>query len=101
MNREITIEAIAAASELRNRDGQILFANRFFHMIEDGKIPGLMLTTDDVQRVMKENLAMRKAISFATAPDLWILRDTNIWEYPHPERGWYVNVLNAAIKKDE
>lgn len=70
MFRDEIIEAIASASEMRHHDGGILFANRIYNMVQSGKIPGLMLTSCDSQKLMKENLAMRKAIAFATATDL-------------------------------
>ncbi|HEM7577686.1 TPA: hypothetical protein U2J86_004722 [Serratia marcescens] len=41
-----------------------------------------------------ENAAMRHAITFATAPDMWIDKGYNHFEYRYQE--WYVDVLNAA-----
>lgn len=43
-----------------------------------------------------ENIALRAAIEFATAPDMWIERDSNIFEYRYSE--WYVGVLKAALE---
>lgn len=75
MNREEINEAIASASELHHRDGREIFANRIYSMIEVGEISGVMLATADVQPFMKENHAMRKAITFAIAPRIWIQRE--------------------------
>lgn len=43
-----------------------------------------------------ENAAMRKAITFATAPDMWIEQHDGMLDYRYHE--WYVDVLNAAIE---
>ena len=42
-----------------------------------------------------ENKAMREAIAFATAPDMWIEQHDGMLDYRYSE--WYVDVLNAAI----
>ena len=44
----------------------------------------------------KQNTAMRDAIEFATAPDMWIERDGDIFEYRYVD--WYVDVLNASLE---
>ncbi|MBN5450622.1 hypothetical protein JY543_13735 [Serratia marcescens] len=43
-----------------------------------------------------ENAAMRHAITFATAPDMWIDKGYNHFEYRYQE--WYVDVLNASAE---
>ncbi|HEJ7990197.1 TPA: hypothetical protein SMI27_000835 [Serratia liquefaciens] len=43
-----------------------------------------------------ENAAMREAIAFATAPDMWIEQHDGMLDYRYSE--WYVDVLNAAIE---
>lgn len=47
------------------------------------------------EHLAAENAALREAIEFAIAPDMWIERDNNIFEYRYLE--WYVDVLNAAL----
>lgn len=54
---------------------------------------------EECQALSLQNTAMIEAIAFATAPDLWIQRDENIWEYRHPGREWYGDVLKQAMKK--
>ncbi|MEN3257498.1 hypothetical protein AAH678_16760 [Sodalis endosymbiont of Spalangia cameroni] len=46
-----------------------------------------------------ENLAMREAIEFATAPDMWEEQHDGALNYRYCE--WYVDVLNAAIKQPD
>ncbi|RYM66037.1 hypothetical protein BSQ98_09895 [Serratia liquefaciens] len=98
MNREEIIEAIASASELHHRDGREIFASRMYSLIENGKIPGVMLAKDDIQQLMKENQAMRKAIAFAIAPGIWIQREEAIFQYCN--KVWYADVLKQAISKE-
>ncbi|CAI1833825.1 Uncharacterised protein [Serratia grimesii] len=43
-----------------------------------------------------ENEAMREAIAFATAPDMWIEQHDGMLDYRYSE--WYVDVLNAAVE---
>ncbi|WP_447908173.1 hypothetical protein [Serratia fonticola] len=98
MNREQIIEAISSASELQHREGREIFASRMYSLIEAGKIPGVMLANGDVTQLMKENQAMRKAIAFAAAPEIWIQRETDIFQYCN--KVWYADVLKSAIEKD-
>lgn len=46
--------------------------------------------------LLAENVAMREAIEFATATDMWIEQDDGMLDYRYSE--WYVDVLNAAIE---
>ncbi|CAI2459506.1 MULTISPECIES: hypothetical protein [Serratia] len=98
MNREEIIEAIASASELSHREGRDIFASRIYSMIETGKIPGVMLATTDVQQLMQENKAMRKAIAFAISPGIWIQREDEIFQYCGGT--WYAEILKQSICKD-
>ncbi|MBN5231696.1 hypothetical protein JY446_20425 [Serratia marcescens] len=43
-----------------------------------------------------ENQAMRNAIDFATAVDMWIEQHDGMFDYRYQE--WYVDVLNAATE---
>lgn len=49
--------------------------------------------------LLAENLAMREAIEFATAPDMWEEQYDGTLKYRYCE--WYVDVLNAAIKQPD
>ncbi|WP_312427431.1 hypothetical protein [Serratia sp. (in: enterobacteria)] len=49
-----------------------------------------------VNTLAVDNAAMRKAIDFATAEDMWIDKGYDHFEYRYQE--WYVDVLNAAAE---
>lgn len=48
-----------------------------------------------VEQVMAANAKLREAIKFAIAPDMWIERENDIFEYRYVE--WYVDVLKDAL----
>ncbi|HEJ7039341.1 TPA: hypothetical protein SMF55_001052 [Serratia liquefaciens] len=83
--------------------GQITFtgnaddaAKEFFNARireRDGYISALKAERD---ALAVENAAMREAIAFATAPDMWIEQHDGMLDYRYSE--WYVDVLNAAIE---
>ena len=43
-----------------------------------------------------ENVALKQAAEFATAPDMWIEQDDGMLDYRYHE--WYVDVLKAAME---
>lgn len=96
MNRDQIIEAIASASEVRHRDNRDIIASRLYSSIEAGQVPGVMLATANVDKMMRENMAMKKAIAFATSPAIWVQRETDIYQYCHKQ--WYADVLKKALE---
>jgi hypothetical protein len=49
-----------------------------------------------LEKSEKQNARMREAIAFATAPDMWIQREDDVYEYRY--RDWYVDVLSQALE---
>ncbi|HEI9849567.1 TPA: hypothetical protein SLN67_002602 [Serratia marcescens] len=56
----------------------------------------LEIVKADRDALAVENAEMREAITFATAPDMWIEQHDGMLDYRYSE--WYVDVLNAAVK---
>ena len=47
----------------------------------------------------EQNEAMREAIAFATAPDMWIQREDDIYKYRYRE--WYANRLKQVLRMSD
>lgn len=48
-----------------------------------------------IEQLMAANAKLREAIEFAIAPDMWVERERDIFEYRYVE--WYVDVLKSAL----
>lgn len=92
----MTIEQITSAllnvAKLETKAGQELLAQ----MLE--QMQGLRAERDTLKELVVnlavENGAMKFAIEFATAPDMWLEDADGMYDYKYCE--WYVDVLNEA-----
>lgn len=57
---------------------------------------GRFVSVEDYDALAAENAAIRHAITFATAPDMWVDKGYDHFEYRYQE--WYVDVLNASAE---
>lgn len=48
------------------------------------------------QQLAAENVALKQAAEFATAPDMWVEQADGMLDYRYHE--WYVDVLKAAME---
>ncbi|HBR4710496.1 TPA: hypothetical protein ACQ8XO_003651 [Klebsiella pneumoniae] len=93
------IATLESAGELSIREQKFLKLAKEFRICSaslDTVIKtGNMLAEQNAQ-LAAENVALKQAAEFATAPDMWIEQADGMLDYRYHE--WYVDVLKAAME---
>lgn len=102
MNIETVNELIASlegAGELSIREQKFLKLAKEFRICSaslDAAIKTGNMLADQNAQLAAENVGLKQAEEFATAPDMWIEQADGMLDYRYHE--WYVDVLKAAME---
>ncbi|HCI8401047.1 TPA: hypothetical protein NP464_000377 [Klebsiella pneumoniae] len=93
------IVSLESAGELSIREQKFLKLAKEFRICSaslDAAIKTGNVLADKNSQLAAENVALKQAAEFATAPDMWVEQADGMLDYRYHE--WYVDVLKAAME---
>lgn len=93
------IASLESAGELSIREQKFLKLAKEFRICSaslDAAIKTGNVLADKNSQLAAENVALKQAAEFATAPDMWVEQADGMLDYRYHE--WYVDVLKAAME---
>lgn len=93
------IASLESAGELSIREQKFLKLAKEFRICSaslDAAIKTGNMLADQNAQLAAENVGLKQAEEFATAPDMWIEQADGMLDYRYHE--WYVDVLKAAME---
>lgn len=93
------IASLEPAGELSIREQKFLKLAKEFRICSaslDAAIKTGNVLADKNSQLAAENVALKQAAEFATAPDMWVEQADGMLDYRYHE--WYVDVLKAAME---
>lgn len=93
------IQSLESAGEMSIREQKFLKLAKEFRICSaslDAAIKTGNMLADQNAQLAAENVALKQAAEFATAPDMWIEQADGMLDYRYHE--WYVDVLKAAME---
>ena len=93
------IQSLESAGELSIREQKFLKLAKEFRICSaslDAAIKTGNVLADKNSQLAAENVALKQAAEFATAPDMWVEQADGMLDYRYHE--WYVDVLKAAME---
>lgn len=93
------IRSLESAGELSIREQKFLKLAKEFRICSaslDAAIKTGNVLADKNSQLAAENVALKQAAEFATAPDMWVEQADGMLDYRYHE--WYVDVLKAAME---
>lgn len=93
------IRSLESAGELSIREQKFLKLAKEFRICSaslDAAIKTGNVLADKNSQLAAENVALKQAAEFATAPDMWVEQADGMLDYRYHE--WYADVLKAAME---